>query len=177
MKKMDDYIRQNPDLFNTDEPEPGHLDRFRNRIQVMNLIKRRKTGFILLRVAAILIFGLLLSYAAIREFGLIEKRVDNLAGDFPNTELNEAEQYYSRQLSIYYDKIQQLRFNNDQAEKNQVLNELSAMDAQVQAMKHDLKQNPDDERIVYAIINFYQVKIELMDVIIAHAEKTNNSIL
>ena len=50
------------------------------------------------------------------------------------------------------------------------------MDAQVQAMKHDLKQNPDDERIVHAIINFYQVKIELMDVIIARCSKTTNTV-
>jgi hypothetical protein len=177
MKMIDDYIRLNPELFDTEEPDPGHVDRFRNRIHTMILVKRRRTRFILLSAAAILIFGLLLSYAAIREFGLIEMRLNSLAGDFPNSELNEAEQYYSGQLSIYYNKIQQLRFNNDQAEKNQVLAELSAMDAQVQALKHDLKQNPDDERIVHAIINFYQVKIELMDVIIAHADKTNNSIL
>ena len=51
-------------------------------------------------------------------------------------------------------------------EKSKILNELSEMDDQVQAIKSDLKQNPDDERIVHAIINFYQVKIELMDVII-----------
>jgi hypothetical protein len=177
MKKIDEYIRLNPDLFDTEEPDPGHVDRFRDRIHTMNIAKRRKAGFILLRVAAILIFGLLLSYAAVREFGLIEIRLNNLAGDFPNPELNEAVQYYSGQLSIYYGKIQQLRFNNDQAEKDQVMNELSAMDTQVRALMHDLKQNPDDERIVHAIINFYQVKIELMDVIIAHAEKTNYSIL
>jgi len=177
MKKIDDYIRLNPDLFDSEEPDPGHMDRFRNRIHALNLAKQRKTRLVLLRAAAILIFGLFLSFAVIREFGLIEMRFNNLAGNFPNPELKEVEQYYSGQLSIYYSKIQQLRFNNDQAEKNQVLDELSAMDAQVQAMKLDLKQNPDDERIVHAIINFYQVKIELMDVIIAHEEKTNNSIL
>jgi hypothetical protein len=51
------------------------------------------------------------------------------------------------------------------------------MDEQMQAMKHDLMQNPADERIVYAIINFYQVKLEMMDMIIARAQQTTNTIL
>ena len=109
--------------------------------------------------------------------GLIEKQLHQMAKDMPNRELNEAEQFYTSQLSIYYNKIEKLRFNNDKAEKKQVLQELSAMDEQVQAMKYDLKQNPDDERVMSAIINFYQVKIEMMDVIIARAQKTNTTIL
>ena len=63
---------QNPELFDTEEPDPGHLDRFRNRIHTMESGQRCRTRFILLSAAAILIFGLFISYAAIREFGLIE---------------------------------------------------------------------------------------------------------
>jgi hypothetical protein len=92
-------------------------------------------------------------------------------------ELNEAENFYNAQLEQYYVKIQDLKFNNDQVEKKQILKELSEMDQQVQSMKKDLKQNPDDERVVHAIINFYQVKIELMDMIIARTQQTTNTIL
>ncbi len=177
MKKIEDTIRQNPGFFDSEEPEPGHLDRFRNKLQALDLPKRSSTWKVLLKVAAALIFCMLISYTAVREFRLADERLEDMAIELANPELTEAEQYYTSQLSIYYNRIQKLRFNDDQAEKKQVLDELSAMDVQVKALKHDLKQNPDDERIVHAIINFYQVKIELMDVIIAHAEKNNNSIL
>jgi hypothetical protein len=55
--------------------------------------------------------------------------------------------------------------------------EFSAIEGQVQDMKQDLRQSPDDERIVNAIFNFYQMKIEAMDRIIALAEQKNSSIL
>jgi hypothetical protein len=132
---------------------------------------------VLFRFAAILILGIVISYFAIKEFGLIDNQINNMALDKPNQELNEAERFYTTQLDIYYNKIQQLGFNNDMVEKKMVLQELSAMDEQVQAMKYDLKQNPDDERVMSAIINFYQIKIEMMDVIIARAQKLNTTIL
>ena len=177
MKKVEDFIRQNPGLFDSEEPEPGHLDRFRNRLHAEDLSKSSSIWSVLLKAAAVLIFCALISYTAVHEFRMADERMKDIAVELANPELTEAEQYYTSQLSIYYNRIQKLRFNDDQAEKKQVLDELSAMDVQVKALKHDLKQNPDDERIVHAIINFYQVKIELMDVIIAHAEKNNNNIL
>ncbi len=119
----------------------------------------------------------MISYFAFREFRFIDNEINSITLDKPNQELNEAERFYSQQLSIYYSKIENLGFNNDKAEKKKVLQELSAMDEQVRAMKYDLKQNPDDERVMSAIINFYQVKIEMMDVIIARAQKTNTTIL
>lgn len=174
---MDDFIQRNLQLFDADEPDQGHIDRFRNKLDAMKTVGRTGTKILLLRIAAVLLLGVVISYAAFREFGLIDKQMNKMSLGFPNPELYEAEQYYTSQLSIYYNNIQKLRFNDDQAEKAQVLQELSAMDEQVQALKYDLKQNPDDERIVYAIIHFYQVKIAMMDVIIARAQQVNNTIL
>jgi hypothetical protein len=120
---------------------------------------------------------LIISYAAIREFGLLNKSINNVDVGITSPEFNEAEQFYTSQLSIYYSKIQKLRFNNNFTEKKLVLDELSEMDKQVKAMKQDLQQNPDDERVVHAIINFYQVKIEIMDMIITRTQQTTNTIL
>jgi hypothetical protein len=114
-----------------------------------------------------------LTYAAIREFRLIKDKSTGIFSESAAPELNEAIQYYSAQSDMNYDKIQHLRFNNDQNEKKQVLEELSEMDEQVRALKRDLRQNPDDERIVHAIINFYQVKIEMMDVIITRTQPSS----
>lgn len=176
MKRIDDFIKQHAGLFDSGEPDPGHLERMMNRINIQRVEDRRKVRAMWLRIAAVLLLCTVISFVAFKESGLISKFNHVLSG-MPNQELNEAEQYYNSQLSIYYHKIQNLRFNNDQAEKTQVLHELSAMDEQVQIMKHDLIQNPDDERVVHAIISFYQLKIELMDVIIARAQNSTNTIL
>ena len=177
MKTIDDFIRQHGGMFDNEEPGTGHEERFRTRLNKMHSIRRTGLKVVLLRVAAVLVLGIVISYFAIKEFGLIDNQINSIVLDKPNQELNEAERFYTSQLNVYYTKIENLGFNNDKAEKKKVLQELSAMDEQVQAMKYDLKQNPDDERVMSAIINFYQLKIEMMDVIIARAQKTNTTIL
>jgi len=177
MKTIDDFIRQHGGMFDNEEPGPGHEERFKSRLNTLHNKSRPQLKIMLFRIAAILILVAVISYFAVREFGIIDNQLNRMAIDKPNQELNEAERFYTTQLDIYYNKIEQLGFNNDKAEKNMVLHELSAMDEQVQAMKYDLKQNPDDERVMSAIINFYQLKIEMMDVIIARAQKTNTTIL
>jgi hypothetical protein len=73
--------------------------------------------------------------------------------------------------------MQNLKFYNNKDEKKALLDEFSVIDTQVQDMMRDLRQNPDDERIVNAIFNFYQLKIETMDRIIALAQQQNSTIL
>jgi hypothetical protein len=177
MKTIDDFIHQHGGMFDNEEPGTGHEERFKSRLNKLHSTRRPGLKVVLFRVAAILVLGIVISYFAAKEFRLIDNQLNNIALDKPNQELNEAEKFYTVQLNIYYNKIEQLGFNNDKAEKKKVLQELTAMDEQVQSMKYDLKQNPDDERVMSAIINFYQVKIEMMDVIIARAQKTNTTIL
>jgi hypothetical protein len=177
MKTIDDFIQQHGGLFDSEEPGSGHEERFKSRLNKLHAKRSPGLKVVLFRLAAILVIGIVISYFTVKEFGLINNQINNLTLDKPNQELNEAEKFYTSQLNIYYNKIEKLGFNNDRAEKKKVLQELSAMDEQVKAMKYDLKQNPDDERVMSAIINFYQVKIEMMDVIIARAQKTNITIL
>jgi hypothetical protein len=177
MKTIDDFIQQHGGMFDDEEPGTGHEERFRSRLNKLHSTRRPGLQVVLFRIAVILVMGFVISYFAVKEFRLINNQINSIAVDKPYQELKEAEKFYTSQLNIYYNKIQQLGFNNDKAEKKKVLQELSAMDEQVQAMKYDLKQNPDDERVMSAIINFYQVKIEMMDVIIARAQKTNTTIL
>ena len=177
MKTIDDFIKQHGGMFDNEEPGAGHEERFSARLNKIHSTRRPEIKILFIRVAAVLVFGMVISYFAVKEYRLINRQIDTITLDKPNRELNEAEKFYTMQLNIYYNKIQQLGFNNDKAEKRKVLQELSAMDKQVQAMKYDLKQNPDDERVMSAIINFYQVKIEMMDVIIARAQKTTPTIL
>jgi hypothetical protein len=177
MKPLDEYIRSNLDRFNSEEPLNGHFERFEDKLGRLERRRISQPRMVILRIAALVILGLVISYAAIREFNLLKQSKDAIYSGTIGSELDEAEKFYTTQLNISYHKIQNLRFNNDKDEKKQVLEELSEMDTQVQAMKQDLKQNPDDERIVHAIINFYQVKMEMMDMIITRTQQSTNSIL
>ncbi len=176
MEPLDDYIRGNLDRFSSEEPLDGHFERFGEKLTQMEGRRITRPWTVLLKIASVLILGLIISFAAIREIKMLNKNTIIISGS-AGPELNEAIQYYSTQFNISYDRIQNLRFNDDQNEKKQVLEEFSEMDKQVQALEKDLKQNPEDERIVHAIINFYQVKIEMVDMIIARTEQFSNTIL
>lgn len=176
MKQLDDFIKSNAGQLDAGEPPEGHFERFEGRLNAMRR-KRSAALTMVMRIAAMLLLGAVITYASIREFNIISGRLEKTGTGLANTELNEAEQFYTSQLGLYYKKIENLGFNNDMTEKMLVLKELSDMDSQIKAMKQDLLQNPADERIVHAIINFYQVKIEMMDMIITRTEQTSNSIL
>ena len=92
-----------------------------------------------LRIAAAVILGLIISYAAFREYRVLNHNVQKMISANAYPELKEAEQFYTSQLDLYYNRIQNLRFNNDQSEKKQVMNELSEMDGQVRSMKTRFK--------------------------------------
>lgn len=177
MKPLDEFIRSNLDRFDDEEPLVGHFDRFNQRLTHAHKRRIIGSGKVLLRIAAIVLIGLGISYAAFRDFNLLKQYSASNYSGTADPEFNEAEQFYNNQLSIAFTKIQNLRFNNDPDEKSQVLQELTEMDKQVQAMKQDLMQNPDDERIVNAIINYYQLKIEMMDMIISRTQQFSSTIL
>ena len=83
---------------------------------------------------------------------------------FPHR-LLEADQYYSTQVDHRVDQIRQFDFNNEE-EKTVLLNELEELDTYQQQLMKDLEANPDDERVINALINHYQMKLDVMDQII-----------
>jgi hypothetical protein len=177
MKPLDEFIRKNPDRFDTDEPLSGHFERFYEKLEFSVKKSSGSLVYTLMKIAAAVILCAMISYAAFREFRIINRNFSEIvtAANYP--ELNEAEHFYSEQLDIYYSKFKDLRFFNDDTQKQQMLDELSDMDKQVHMLKLDLMKNPEDERIVHAIINSYQVKIELMDLIITRTQESQSAIL
>lgn len=173
MENLDQFIRNNLDRFNEYEPAVGHGDRFSGKLDAREAMERRTYRLMLLRIAALVVFVFLLSFVFFREYRLWTEsgRLDSVTG--LNTEVMEAESYYSEQMQQYYEQIEELQFLNNNTEKKQVLRELQEMDQQVEIMKEDLQQYPDNELIINAIMNFYQIKIELMNDIISRVQNLN----
>jgi hypothetical protein len=172
---MDDFIRNNAGHFNTEEPPAGHFDRFYGKLETSGRFGKSRFMTLLPRVAAILVLGIFIT-------AFLYKSITNYHSalpddNCPNRELCEAEDFYSRQVETYYNRIEKMPFNNDPKTREEVLKELQEMDAQVAVMKEDLKQNPNDERVIHSIINYYQEKIDLMDLIIVRTTISKSTIL
>ncbi len=170
MKPIDQFIQQNLAGFNDAEPAAGHFERFSRKLDGLAAKRKRQVGLMFLRVAAMVVFVFLVSMLFFREYKAWDERTSDTQYISYNTELYEAEKYYTDLLSIYYEKIENLKFKNNPGEKKQVLRDLQEMDKQVVMMKEDLRQYPENELVMNAIINYYQIKIELMDDIIAQVQ-------
>lgn len=177
MNPLDDLISSNPEHFNNEEPLPGHFLRFDQRLDKTFGKKPAVVRSMVLKIAVMLAVGLLLTYLAIRESEIISNRLGFSLAASKYPELIEAEKYYTLQMDMYYSKIRNLNFENDETQKKQILDELSNMDRQVTSLKHDLMINPENERVIHAIINYYQVKIEFMDMILTRTQQSNHTIL
>lgn len=176
MEPLDQFIRNNLDRFNEYEPHAGHTDRFTTKLDARDSARKRSYRLMFFRIAAIVVFVFLLSIVFSREYRLWSESGLEASQMAYNTEVLEAERYYSQQLQLYYKQIEELPFQYNTTEKRKVLRELQEMDRQVEIMKEDLQQYPDNEMIVNAIMNFYQIKIELMNDIIARIQNLNHSL-
>jgi hypothetical protein len=172
---MDDFIRNNAEHFNTEEPPEGHFDRFNGKLETPVHYGRYRFMTLIPRVAAILVLGIFITAVLYKSITTYHSALPD--DNCPNRELCEAEDFYSRQVETYYNRIEKMPFNNDPKTREEVLKELREMDAQVVVMKEDLKQNPNDERVIHSIINYYQEKIDLMDMIIVRTTISKNTIL
>lgn len=177
MKTIDDFIKENLDRFDSDGPPEGHFARFEDRLRKQERTGNRQVRMLLLKIAASVLLGLVISYTAWLEFRYFDRKADSIYMSAFYPELKEAESFYNAQLAKKYNEIQELQLGGDGVEKKLVARELSDMNARVRDMKKDLRDNPEDERIMNAIINIYQLKIELMDMIIARANQSTISIL
>jgi hypothetical protein len=178
MVPFNEYIRKNLDHFNDEEPLKGHFERFDRRLDhgISDKAERNKL-WLIARIAASVVFAMVITYVAFNHSGFYQRNLDRIIISNNYPELKEVEDFYAYQLKAHYTKIRKLKFNNDKMQKKQIMQELSDMDRQVLVLKHDLLQNPDDERVMHAIINCYQVKLELMDMIIARTQESSNTIL
>jgi uncharacterized protein (DUF305 family) len=88
-------------------------------------------------------------------------------------EYSEVERFYVQQVNLMEDEIKALPVLDDQQEKEMLLSELDNMDDMYEELKRDLKANPDDERVINAMIEHYQKKVDVMNYILAQLKEVS----
>ncbi len=159
MKDLEKYIKEKRLLLDTDHPREGHEKRFMQKLQKQPV--RRLNIRHALQVAA--------SVAIIITSGLViiklNKSGDKMAQREIPAAVIEADIYYTSQVNARYDQIRDFSFDSSE-EKAVLLDELQDLDTYHHQLMNDLEANPDDGRVINALIRHYQIKLEIMDQII-----------
>ena len=174
MENFDDLIRKKRDYFDDSEPSEGHLERFQAKLEALNYLAPKRVSVMpyLLRAAAVAILVTLSSLWTWEH--LLSPDANKMTLSEVSPEYSEVEQYYVRQVNYMEDEIKAMPLGDDPAQKEMLLKELENMDSVYEDLQKDLKANPNDERVINAMIEHYQKKVDVMNYILTQLKEVSN---
>jgi hypothetical protein len=163
MDKLDKILIENRDSFEV-EPLEGHFERFAQRLGQPALVKKRSRFSPFLKVAAVLVIILLSAnlYVHFSNQGSDEKKTVMAKSD-----LGEASIYYTNRINNGIRDLEKMANQGigSQKEIAQIKHELSEMDSTFLNLQKEFSTNPNDERIINAMIEYYQTKLDIVNTI------------
>jgi hypothetical protein len=156
MENIEEIIRKNKDFF----------DGF--------LVKKRTISIVpyLLRAAVVVLLVTLSSLWTWDHF--IRPGSQRMALGDVSPQYKEVENYYVHQVSLMESEIVNIDLENNPEQKEVFLQEIKSMDSTYIELQKELKANPNDERIINAMIEHYQTKVDVMNYILSQLKATRN---
>ena len=156
-----------------EEPNDGHFDRFGAKLRRSELTKKGFHLSIFMKVAAILII-ILISTDLVFRFR--DQKIDSKEAQVIKGDLGEATFYYTRKINNGIRDLEKMAGEGIGSKKEivQIKRELSEMDSLFVNLKHEYSANPNDERIINAMIEYYQTKLDIVNTIKIDLENVKN---
>jgi hypothetical protein len=173
MKTIEDIIRNNKDYFEDAEPSTGHLERFNRKLEKRFQVKTIKRSIVpyLLKAAVVTLLITLSSLWTWDHF--IRTGSSRMTLGQVSPQYKEVENYYVHQVNMMEGEISNVDLNNAE-QKAMILKEIKSMDSTYVSLQKELKANPNDERIINAMIEHYQTKLEVMTYIVNQLKAIRN---
>ena len=175
MENIDEIIRNNKELFDTADPKKGHFNRFVDKLKQQ---KREKPSLIsytfLLKAASI---AILVTLSFLWTYDNLIKSSSEKSGislSEVSDEYREVEVYYKQQVNLKYGQIRNMDIFSDSIQRSMLLKELSDMDSIYTNLQDELEANQKDKRIINAMIEHYQLKVDVMNQILLQLEQIKN---
>ncbi|MFY9151469.1 MAG: hypothetical protein WAO52_05610 [Prolixibacteraceae bacterium] len=165
MDDLERLILNNRHSFQDEEPLEGHFERFEARLQKNSKPARIVNFRMVLKVAALVIFALLAVNQG-RIYFFPEKHETLSLGSI-SEEYREVEFYYTN--SIQQGMNQWNSFKREgmisETEAQMMQKEQQEFDQMYQKLLQDLKANPNDERVINALLEYYQARMNVISLI------------
>jgi len=174
MKTIEEIIRQNRGFFEDKEPSDGHFERFNIKLEMRRQAKGVKRSIVpyLLRAAVVTLLVTLSSLWTWDHF--IRPENTRMTLGQVSVQYKEVENYYIHQVNMMEGEIMNVDLTSNPQQKELLLSEMKSMDSVYVSLQKELKANPNDERIINAMIEHYQTKLEVMTYIINQLKTIRN---
>ena len=177
---IEDMLKQNIDALNDNEPMEGHFARFEEKLAKQNPKKRKITLNVIWKVAAVLVFAFLAGNQAYIYFSPDNQGMfasSNQNNDITlaslSTEYEEVEFYYTNSINSGIEQWNKLNEEGLISEDEQAMmsEELAEFETRFKSLQNDLKTNPEDERVINAMLEYYQAKLSVINIIVDKLEE------
>lgn len=174
MKTIEDIIRNNKAFFEDQEPAEGHFDRFSVKLEIRHqkMANRRSIVPYLLRAAVVTLLVTLSSLWTWDHF--IRPANSRMTLGQVSPQYREVENYYLHEVNMMESEIVKIDRNQSPEQKAMLLKEMKSMDSTYVSLQKELKANPNDERIINAMIEHYQTKLDVMTYIVNQLKGIRN---
>ena len=172
MDIWDELITKHRDEFEQ-EPKEGHFDRFGEKLRKSKM-KRKSTHFsAFMKVAAVLVI-ILISADLVIHFWNPDGEIKQ--AQVIKSDLGEATFFYTRKINNGIRDLEIMAEEGIGSEKEivQIRRELSEMDSLFVNLQKEYIANPNDERIINAMIEYYQTKLDIVNTIKTDLENVKN---
>lgn len=172
MDQLETIIRNKRDEIQNDMPHDGHFDRFEMRLQQTH---KRKLPLRWIAyassMAAVLVVGLLM-------FLPESSHSSAFTLSDVSEQYAEVENYYTSSINKQIEKIKDKATENGKVNPGiqLLLDDLEAYDQTYQQLCLDLEAMPNDERVINALIVYYQTKLEIMTKILNELNQQRNNL-
>ncbi len=165
MDSLEKFISENRNHLDIYEPSE-------NLFQKITLRKPKKIFFlrqksVLLKIAA----SIIIFVAGFSVNKILYSPKNQQLTDLP-TEIKEAEVYYSMQLNSKWKELKVFATQYPDIEL-ETQNEIAQLDSIYASLKNDLKDNIDNQEVIEAMIQNYQVKLKVLEDILFYLSKKN----
>lgn len=180
MKGIEENIKQNKNAFNSSEPDPDHFSRFESKLDDFHNQQEEtwfeRYGLAIRIAAAVILFVGLGSFFYSNLFDTVKDSISEriVAAELPD-EVQEVMQYYNVITSKKVAQIDELAVSQDEAGriKKMALMEIKALDEHRAALEKEYALNPNNDRIMSAMLKNQQQRSEILDKIINTLNQVN----
>ena len=163
MKKLEEIIRKNIMTFDIDEPSPDHIDKFRDKLDNYHVNYKRGKFYKFLGYAASIAAVFILIFIVVRT--LPQFSLQNNGSNEITQELEEIETYFMSRIETNYEALNK-GLDKCPKQKEEASSCFKELDESFKNLQKDLLENPGDEHVINAVINYYQLKLEIINQII-----------
>ena len=165
MKNLETYLKNNNHEFDCEEPNIGHFNRFEAKLNKVKSTKKHTLiqglSYVAVAASIILLFGVWLG----SNFQSNEMQLAQVS-----PEMQETQTYFTTLINNELATIETERNASTEQLVNDALNQLTTLESNYKKLTLALAENPENKRIIYAMISNFQQRIDILQDVLNQIE-------